>query len=126
MGANDFFLGGIGNDFWQAGYLVGDYMPLTNTNPVSLATHEELYTLTANNTLYDSLTKTNAIWWGLSPYYFRNSGARVRNVNTDGDVSIYSSVGSSYGVRFVVSLGDGATISSGDGSESNPWIVQET
>jgi len=37
MGANDFFLGGIGNDFWQAGYLVGDYMPLTNTNPVSLA-----------------------------------------------------------------------------------------
>ena len=37
IGANDFFLGGIGNDFWQAGYIVGDYMPITYTNPISLA-----------------------------------------------------------------------------------------
>lgn len=34
---NDFFLGTIGNDFWQAGYVVGDYMPITYTDPVSLA-----------------------------------------------------------------------------------------
>lgn len=37
IGANDFFLGCMGNDFWQAGYIVGDYMPATFTSPVSLA-----------------------------------------------------------------------------------------
>lgn len=37
VGANDFFLGAIGNDFWQAGYVVGDYMPITYTQPISLA-----------------------------------------------------------------------------------------
>ena len=37
LGTNDFFLGGIGNDFWQAGYVVGDYMPVTYTTPVTLS-----------------------------------------------------------------------------------------
>lgn len=37
VGANDFFMGGIGNEFWQAGYVVGDYMPVTYTTPVTLA-----------------------------------------------------------------------------------------
>lgn len=37
IGTNDFFLGGIGNDFWQAGYVLGDYMPITYTTPVTLA-----------------------------------------------------------------------------------------
>ena len=95
------------------------------TYPVGLATHEDLYTLTNNNSssYYSFLTKTNAWWWGLSP---STSDAAVRYVNTDGNVSVSSSVFSAGGVRLVVSLGDGATISSGDGSESNPWIVQET
>ena len=37
IGTNDFFIGGIGNDFWQAGYIVGDYMPITYTTPITLA-----------------------------------------------------------------------------------------
>lgn len=37
IGTNDFFLGGIGNDFWQSGYVVGDYMPITYTTPVTLS-----------------------------------------------------------------------------------------
>lgn len=37
IGTNDFFMGAVGNDFWQAGYLVGDYMPITYTTPTSLA-----------------------------------------------------------------------------------------
>ena len=37
IGTNDFFMGAIGNDFWQAGYVVGDYLPITYTNPVTLA-----------------------------------------------------------------------------------------
>lgn len=37
IGTNDFFIGSIGNDFWQAGYVVGDYMPITYTSPVTLS-----------------------------------------------------------------------------------------
>lgn len=40
LGANDFFLGGIGNDFWQSGYVVGDYMPITYTTPLTMATFD--------------------------------------------------------------------------------------
>lgn len=37
IGTNDFFMGGIGNEFWQSGYVLGDYMPITYTAPVTLA-----------------------------------------------------------------------------------------
>lgn len=37
IGSNDFFLGAVGNEFWQSGYVVGDYMPITYTTPVTLA-----------------------------------------------------------------------------------------
>lgn len=37
LAPTDFFLGCIGNEFWQAGYVVGDYMPITYTAPVTLA-----------------------------------------------------------------------------------------
>ena len=49
------------------------------TYPVALATHEELYTLTNNNssTYYSTLTNTGAIWWGLSPYYFDYGNAEA-------------------------------------------------
>ena len=36
MGPNDFYLGGIGNDFWMSGYVVGNYMPITYTAPTTL------------------------------------------------------------------------------------------
>ena len=36
MGANDFYLGCIGNDFWMSGYVVGNYMPITYTAPTTL------------------------------------------------------------------------------------------
>ena len=34
---NDFFVGARGNDFWQAGYVVGNYMPISNTSVVTTA-----------------------------------------------------------------------------------------
>jgi hypothetical protein len=97
------------------------------TYPVSLATHEELYTLTNNNnsTYYDVLTKTNASWWGLSPYSFSYYDAYVRSVGTDGLVYYSYLVHHSGGVRLVVSLRDGAIISSGDGSEERPFVISE-
>jgi hypothetical protein len=95
------------------------------TYPVSLATTEELYTLTNNNsgTYYSTLTNTGTYWWELSPNYF-GSNASVRLVFSNGKVNNFSLADFNYGVRLVVSLNTGAVISSGDGSESNPWIVE--
>ena len=97
------------------------------TYPVALATHEELYTLTNNNTLYNPLTKTTVHWWGLSPDYFNNSNASVRYVNTFGNVNNgeYVNVSEARGARPVVTLSPATLIVSGDGSTSNPFVIQE-
>ena len=97
------------------------------TYPVSLATHEELYTLTNNNdaTYYDVLTNTGDYWWGISPNSFYNDHADVRYVSFDGIVhSIHNRVEVAYGVRLVVSLKNSVKITSGDGSEESPWIIE--
>ena len=97
------------------------------TYPVSLATHEELYTLTNNNnsTYYSTLTNTGAYWWGLSPSNFNNGEAYVRLVYTTGNVNNGTyRAGTRNGVRFVVSLAPGTVITGGDGSESSPWIIE--
>ena len=96
------------------------------TYPVSLATHEELYTLTNNNnsSYYSVLTKTGAWWWVLSPGYFGVSISVVRDVGAGGDLNDVGVV-NSYGSRPAVSLNSGAVIASGTGSESNPWVIQE-
>jgi len=97
------------------------------TYPVSLATHEELYTLTNNSssTYYSTLTKTGAYWWGLSPSNFGvNNSAYVRYVYTDGRMNDFKFVFYGYGVRLVVSLNTGAVITGGTGSEIDPWIIK--
>ena len=97
------------------------------TYPVSLATNEELYTLTNFNQImyYDVLTKTGYWWWGLSPLYSYSSASFVRSVYSYGDVTGGSNADLAGGVRLVVSLSTGAVISSGDGSEESPWIIKE-
>jgi hypothetical protein len=97
------------------------------TYPVSLATHEELYTLTNNNssTYYDVLTKTGYWWWGLSPSDFLYSLADVHFVSKVGAVNNDYYVNGDGGVRLVVSLSTGAVISSGDGSEESPFVISE-
>lgn len=37
LAPNDFLIGAKGNEYYNAGYVVGDYMPITFTAPVSLA-----------------------------------------------------------------------------------------
>lgn len=37
LAPNDFLIGAKGNEYYNAGYVVGDYMPITYTAPVSLA-----------------------------------------------------------------------------------------
>ncbi len=86
------------------------------TYPVSLLEDEE-----RNNIYPSSLMATGAYWWDLSPYYFYSDSASVRFVSAVGG----NDVRGAYGSRPVVSLGDDATISEGDGSEASPWTINE-
>ena len=96
------------------------------TYPVALATGGELFTLTNNNSslYYDILTKTSVRWWSLSPSSLSYEYVLVRSVYIDGNVNNGGSVNSNNGVRPVASLSSSAVISSGTGSEVDPWIIE--
>ena len=89
------------------------------TYPVALLEDEERYNI---NTF--SLMATGAYWWGLSPHHFYSTHASVRLVYPGGSSS-HDYVNRANGLRFVVSLSTGSVISSGDGSETNPWVIEE-
>ena len=88
------------------------------TYPVSLINNEEWYNIGT-----DSLRQTGAYYWGLSPNSFVNDYAIVRFVRSAGSLYGYNA-GNSYGSRPAVSLSTGAVISSGDGSEESPWVIE--
>ena len=89
------------------------------TYPVALLEDEE-----RNNINTSSLMATGAYWLGLSPSYFDGVFAVVRRVDAVGGSSD-GGVNNADGLRFVVSLNSGTVITGGDGSETNPWIIQE-
>ncbi len=87
--------------------------------PVSLINNEEW-----NNIGTSSLRQTGVDYWGLSPNAYANYAASVRYVDADalynlGKVSITG------GSRPAVTLSTGAVISSGSGTESDPFIISE-
>ena len=88
------------------------------TYPVSLINNEEWYNI------YNNSLKTGAYYWGLSPRYFDDNDAIVRGVIPVGTLYYYSAY-NSYGSRPAVSLSTGAVISSGSGTESDPFIISE-
>jgi len=95
------------------------------TYPVGLATHEELYTLTHNNSNINfDLTKTGDWWWGISPVSFTGNSAFFRVVFTSGIVYSSATVNNAYGSRPAVSLKNGVVITDGTGSEAEPWIIE--
>jgi hypothetical protein len=75
----------------------------------------------------NDIRKTGSYYWLLSPYCFRGYYAYVNNVYSFGAFNNnYVSNGlvdNAYGVRPSVSLTTGTEYSSGDGSMSNPYIV---
>ena len=90
------------------------------TYPVALLEDEEIYNINTS-----SLMETGAFWWGISPSAFDSTtGARVRDVRSSGGGNL-NYVYIAYGLRFVVSLSTGAVISSGSGTESDPFIISE-
>ena len=94
--------------------------------PVALMQEEERYNLSPKTTL-DSpnlvLVKTNTGWWVLSPRSFNEMGLYNNSVNEKG---IRNNSSSFYpnGVRPVISLKSNIGISSGTGSEVDPWIIK--
>jgi hypothetical protein len=92
--------------------------------PIALPNVEDLYILTNNNVYqyHNDLTYNSRWYWGLAPMEFE-SGAYINRIGYSGVTDDYCvfNVG---GIRPVISLKKGAMISSGAGSESDPWVVE--
>ena len=93
------------------------------TSPVGVLTDDEVFLAGGinSNLNYNYYLYTGNAYWTMSPYYFNGSYAFVRRVDTVGGVSYYS-VSGSYGVRPVINLKPNS-LTSGDGSASNPFLV---
>ncbi len=95
------------------------------TYPVALLTTDEIMLAggkggTANSSYY---LYTNQAWWALSPSYFNDSNVRGFNVGSFGDL-LSNYINNSYGVRPTLSLAPGTKITSGNGSQSSPFVVE--
>lgn len=94
------------------------------TYPVALITNEEISNINDSNVL-----ENDARYWTMSPFGM-TAGWGVFESSVDGYPYSYGVMGgytrNSLGVRPMISLKNGTTFSSGDGSETTPWIVQET
>ena len=88
------------------------------TYPVGLIQSEEVENL---NT--PSLLATGEPWYTISPTSFSSISAGARSLDADGNSQSFF-VGIAYDVRPVVSLASGNAISSGTGSETDPWVVE--
>ena len=89
------------------------------TYPVALISEEEWYNIGTN-----PLRQTGATYFVLSPSDYNVSDATVRGVSANGGF-VMTDVGSNYGSRPAVTLSTGAVISSGSGTESDPFIISE-
>ena len=91
--------------------------------PIGLISAEEFYNIGKTPVAYN-LNKTGFIYWVNSPLSFDVSYSSVGNVDASG--SLFKSYTSqSYGIRPSISLKNSITFSGGDGSETNPWVVEE-
>ena len=88
------------------------------TYPIGLINREEWY-----NIEISSLRDSGDSYWSLSPYYFDSSDSYGCSVYSYGGLYDYR-IDSAIGIRPAVSLNSSALISSGDGSETNPWIIE--
>ncbi len=72
-----------------------------------------------------TLLKTGVGYWTISPDYFSNINS-VRAVGENGNPAPYTSTSTNHlnGIRPVVSLASFVPITSGTGSETDPWIVE--
>ena len=95
------------------------------TYPVGLLTADEIRLGGGKNGLgnISYYLYTNQVWWSGSPNYFYNYTAYGFIVANLGTLNYYS-VNNARGVRPAVSLKPGTKFSSGDGSYTNPYVVE--
>ncbi|MBR7042522.1 MAG: hypothetical protein IKI04_03370, partial [Bacilli bacterium] len=94
------------------------------TYPVGLLTSDEIMLaggkeFTQNSTYY---LYTNQSYWSGSPNYYGSVGS-VRYVSSVGNIS-YDGMNNIFGVRPVVSLKSGTQVSGGNGTVSDPYVVE--
>ena len=95
------------------------------TYPIGLITADEVAfaggVYRQDNTSY--YLYTNGYYWTMSPRFFFSGNAFVFYVNSDGQ--LYSNMGvyTANSVRPVINLRSDVIISSGDGTSSNPYVV---
>ena len=97
------------------------------TYPVGLITMDEVWYAggyESNNRSY--YLYTNSEYWTISPSDFNNGFAWGLRVGSPGDLSNGSDVGSGLGVRPVINLRADVTISSGNGTQSTPFVIATT
>ena len=80
--------------------------------------------VSANSKYYLNENATTNYWWSLSPAYFSSDGDFAMGVSNYGFISNYFVSDGDASVRPAVSLVSGAQISSGDGTQGNPYKLQ--
>ena len=93
------------------------------TYPVSLIRSEELYNIGNSSVELMNLIRTNAAYWTLSPNHYNTFLTYGNNSDKFGRM-INSRIETAYGVRPTISLKNDVVISSGTGSEIDPWVVE--
>ncbi len=78
----------------------------------------------ANNTGYTPVRTNSASYWIMSPSQFDSSRANLYYVKSDGTINKYLTSASSSGVRPVIALKSTVEYSRGDGSYTNPYVVE--
>ena len=96
------------------------------TYPIGLITADEVSLAggvigTSNSSYY---LNTGQWYWALSAYYWYSGGANVFRVYSDGYLGNYLGVNYSGGVRPVVSLRTSTLVTSGTGTETDPYVIE--
>ena len=94
--------------------------------PIALLTADEIvYAGAVWNQSNSSYYLYNNTWWlSMSPDYFYGNYARVFCVRSTGSLLDYNYDENSYGVRPSISLKAGTTAISGDGTATNPYVIE--
>ena len=113
---------------------VDDYFTVSNNDkgnleliyPVGLITSDEIVLAggfggVSNLSYY---LYTNQVYWTISPYSFNGSYVSAFIVGSIGTFG-YRDVSGTYGVRPVINLDKNVTLSSGDGTIDNPYVIED-
>ena len=66
---------------------------------------------------------TGEDWSTMTPSWWGHSNALLHMVKSDGSINVNNYVNTSYGIRPMISLNHSQVISSGEGTQDNPYII---